>query len=590
VLNKGGMISPKKLPEIIFNKKNHPLLIIVGVFFFVSLALLKLSDIFQVSEAREGSVVKAILKDHNWILPLRSSFALPSKPLLFHWIGATFANIAGSYDEFLLRFPSLLAGLGTLLSVSIYARRIGGNNAGLFAPAILSTMYGFSRMSSDGRVDMLFCFFLTTATLYGLKGVNEKITSRERYIIGILMGLATLSKGPIGIIVPLVVILASRLSLKGFSAWKEVIGFELLLSFVIAAPWYYLAYLQVGDIFVDRQLIFENVERFFGGEGIAEKSSWFYFIHIFGQGAPWSILFFIYLFFLGRDSYIKGQGINRNNRFLPGDKKVSQAIINCLLWFGVLLLALTLSAGKRRAYLLLCLPSIALILAFRFSTALEQFGGTHALVGLIRKHRYHLLTWGILIIMIGLVPGITLFGVGTPDSLIKIWPIVGAAVSTLKAVSIRGGWTLIILFSFLSASTIGLWIWGMTKQNPKLLGYSIVLFLNLTITLYTQTGLSFKSVTHSYKRIGYRLATVIKPDKTLTIVKKPSDESFDVLLFYYGRGVDLFDPGRLPKKPGLYLVRKNWLDANPNPHFTVVFTETRPSDDEGEEVVLMYVS
>ena len=89
-----------------------------------------------------------------------------------------------------------------------------------------------------------------------------------------------------------------------------------------------------------------------------------------------------------------------------------------------------------------------------------------------------------------------------------------------------------------------------------------MLFLNLSITFYTQCWLSYKSISHSYKRIGLRLATLIPPEVQLNLIKEPSDESFDVLLFYYGRGVNLFDPKKVPSVPGLYITRMLWLDEH----------------------------
>lgn len=572
-----------------FLKKSKHILCVLSLFFFPSLLLLKLSDIFQVSEAREGSVVKAILEENTWVLPLRSSFAVPSKPPLFHWFGAALATVFGNYNEFYLRLPSLLAAVGTLVVVAIYAFRVAGPLAAIFAPAILSTMYGFSRLASDGRVDMLFCFFITSATLVGLKGVNEKLTSRDRLLIAILSGLATLSKGPTGLVIPLLIVLGSRFALKGLAGIREIIGFEWLLAPVIAIPWYLLAFSKVGGSFFDRQIIFENLTRFVGGEGIQEKSSLFYLPHLVGQGAPWSILFAVYIFFLGRDSYSRTRGFNRNNRFLPLDKKVSQAIVNQLIWFGVLMVLLTLSAGKRRAYLVLCLPSIALILAFRFSTAMEQIGHGTAIPALLRKHRYLLVSWGILVCLLGLIPGLIIFGVRAPESLLKLAPSLSKVLSNLSAVSIRGGWMLLIMFLLLTSSSLALWIVGVVKERPKYLGYALVIFLNLTVTFYTQCWLSYKSITHSYKRIGLRLTTLIPSDVKLNLIKEPRDESFDVLLFYYGRGVNLFDPKKTPTTPGLYLTRKDWFDEHRSVNIKELLNDSRPVDKAGAEIELIAV-
>jgi 4-amino-4-deoxy-L-arabinose transferase-like glycosyltransferase len=482
-----------------------------------------------------------------------------------------------------------------LIAVSRYAANIAGPVAGAVAPAILATMYGFSRLSEDGRVDMLYAFFVTAATLVGLKGVNEKISRKERLLIALFSGLAILAKGPTGVVLPILIIFFSRVALKGFSAYKEILSWELLLAPLIALPWYLMAFSQGGDGFINRQLIFENLARFTGGDGVNEKDSLFYLPHLIGQGAPWSILFLLYLFFLAKSSFIRVSGLkfklNRANRFLPVDKKIAQGIINCLRWLGILLTLLTLSAGKRRAYLLLTLPAISLILSLRLSTALEMLERRGGIRMLVQKYRYQLLSWGILVLLIAILPGITLLGyaISDPEILADLFPKAGKLLLGFRAVSIRGGWTLAALLGALVSISFLSWLWGVLICSSRALGIGLYCFLTLCITFYTQCWLAYKGTTHSYKRVGFRLATVIPQTTALTVIKTPRDESFDVLLFYFGRDVRMHDPAQPVKEPGLYLTRKAWLNDNASSNMRRVLEDYRPAERPGEEIQLVQV-
>src|SRR2546427_10086500 len=53
------------------------------------------SDLYQGGEAREGLVVREMLRTGDWILPLWNGSVMPSKPPLFHWLAAAPAALPG---------------------------------------------------------------------------------------------------------------------------------------------------------------------------------------------------------------------------------------------------------------------------------------------------------------------------------------------------------------------------------------------------------------------------------------------------------------------------------------------------------------
>src|SRR5947208_11447434 len=80
------------------------------------------SDVYEGGEAREGLVVREMLRTGDWILPL------------FHWLAAGAAALAGAgVTEPTLRAPSiLLAGLVVLL-VFLAGRAWGREQVGFLA-------------------------------------------------------------------------------------------------------------------------------------------------------------------------------------------------------------------------------------------------------------------------------------------------------------------------------------------------------------------------------------------------------------------------------------------------------------------------
>ena len=59
-------------------------------------------------QPREATVVWEIYTHGEWILPLRNGHLIPSKPPLFHWLGALCSFALGELSEFTIRLPSAI--------------------------------------------------------------------------------------------------------------------------------------------------------------------------------------------------------------------------------------------------------------------------------------------------------------------------------------------------------------------------------------------------------------------------------------------------------------------------------------------------
>src|SRR5205823_15077767 len=85
------------------------------------------TDVYEGGEAREGLVVREMLRTGDWILPLWNGSVVPSKPPLFHWLAAGPAALTrAGVTERTPRAPSIvLAGL-VVLPVFLAGRPPGG--------------------------------------------------------------------------------------------------------------------------------------------------------------------------------------------------------------------------------------------------------------------------------------------------------------------------------------------------------------------------------------------------------------------------------------------------------------------------------
>jgi 4-amino-4-deoxy-L-arabinose transferase-like glycosyltransferase len=96
---------------------------VCGIVFFANLGSIPFYD---KGEPREALVVRDIVLNANWIFPLKLGQQIPSKPPLFHRVGALASLFWGQMTEATVRFPSaLFASLGVFLVYTLILVRGG---------------------------------------------------------------------------------------------------------------------------------------------------------------------------------------------------------------------------------------------------------------------------------------------------------------------------------------------------------------------------------------------------------------------------------------------------------------------------------
>lgn len=313
---------------------------------------------FDKGEPREALAVQDIVQRGEWLFPLKRAATIPSKPPLFHWSAALTYQVSGRLDEATIRFPSALyATLGVLL-VYWLGRKLFGATGALFGGAILATTSLYGNLALNARVDMTLCFFVTASLVLFYSLYRGFLTSPLWYILFYaVVGVGTLAKGPLGMLLPGLVI-ASFLSVR--RRWDLFAKFcfhpGVIVTLVIAVGWYGLAATRGGEGFINRQLMGENLERFFGGSGHSHPI-YYYIPYLFAQGLPWSV----FLPFVLWDSFKRGLAANEDRLFL-------------WLWFVAMFVFFSVSLGKRQVYVLPLYPALALLLGAWFDQAMTATG------------------------------------------------------------------------------------------------------------------------------------------------------------------------------------------------------------------------
>ena len=302
---------------------------------------------FDKGEPREALAVQDIVQRGEWLFPLKRATALPSKPPLFHWSAALISEMTGHLNEITIRFPSALyATLGVVL-IYLLGRKLYGPAVALLAGAILATTMVYTDQALSARVDMTLCFFLTLSLILFYSLYRGFLMHPLWYFaFYFVLGIGTLAKGPLGIVLPGLVIAGFLASKR---RWDLAIKFAchpgVVLTLLLAAGWYGLAISRAGEGFVDRQLLQENLKRFFGGSGHSHPV-YYYLPYLFSLGFPWSLFLPLLLW----DLFTRSSYGSDDHLFFKS-------------WFVIMFVFFSLSAGKRPVYLLPLYPPLSLLLA-----------------------------------------------------------------------------------------------------------------------------------------------------------------------------------------------------------------------------------
>jgi 4-amino-4-deoxy-L-arabinose transferase-like glycosyltransferase len=161
---------------------------------------------YQSDETYYLSSGLSMVKTGNWITPVFEGREFRfQKPILFYWLVALSFKIFG-VNIFSGRLPSVIfATLGILLIYYFSLFLFGSYKGALFSSLALLSSSLYFLDARAARTDMVFAFFITLSMLFFAKAIFEAKNRRSHFIFSfIAMGLASMTKGPPGFLIPFI--------------------------------------------------------------------------------------------------------------------------------------------------------------------------------------------------------------------------------------------------------------------------------------------------------------------------------------------------------------------------------------------------
>lgn len=508
------------------NNYNKAFTIVCVIAVMLTVPFLGLTDFYSKGEPREAVVAYTMVEHGNWILPINNGGDIPYKPPFFHWCIALFSLLQGHVSEFTSRLPSALALVAMSVGGFVFFAKRKNANMALLATLLSLTAFEVHRAGINCRVDMVNTAFMVGALFLIFKWW-ERGKHTMPWLAILCMSGATLTKGPVGMLLPCAVMGVFMLTQRE-SLWSTVwrLGLTTLLSLVLPLCWYYAAYLQGGDEFL-RLVKEENIDRLLGKMAYEshENPFWYNFLTLITGWLPYTLLFVFSLFVLPWKRFSK-------SGFMQSVRRAEPMQVFVWLAFGLILFFYCIPKSKRSVYLLPCYPFMAWLMAqyvvWLVANRLSAVKAYAWLMGVLGV----MLSVAFVVLKTGVVPDTLFHGKHAADNI--------AMLHALESISVSPSH---LLFALLPAAVGVATIMTLLKKDDNLRNRAVWLSLSVVVALFLALDSTFQPAvlnTKADKPLAPQIEQRFDMTKMYSYMSSPMLHFFS-LNFYLGDRIQQFE-------------------------------------------------
>ena len=423
-----GSASP--FPHLVF------LLLLCGWLFFLNLGRV---PFLGKDEPKNAEAVREMMVRGDWITTTLRGEPWFDKPILYYWVALVFFHLLGP-GEAAARTASALFGTGGVLLTWWFARILFDARVALRAAIILATALEYFWFSRTAVVDLSLTFCVTLCLVAFHRALEGERPSSTWFRVGFAaLGAATLAKGPVGIVLPGLVLGSYLLAGRRFQNLRRIPwGSGVLWFLMVAAPWYVAVSLRHGLKFWNDFVVNRNIDRYLSTVH-HHPGPVYYYLPVLVIGLfPWGALV----------PFAVGRVFRQGWRVLLGDRRREAFLF---LWILMPLLFFSFAGSKLPSYLLPCFPALSILIAESWDTLM---GGAVRGGGRTSPNPWAL---GFLLVLFPvLAEGIRRWcQIEAPEQLPSQWPLALALLGTglgLVAVCLMRRYRL--LFAVCAAGTV----------------------------------------------------------------------------------------------------------------------------------------
>jgi 4-amino-4-deoxy-L-arabinose transferase-like glycosyltransferase len=301
-------------------------------------------------EGRYAQIALEMLSSGDWVTIRYHGLKYFEKPP-FHLWATALSFWAFGVGEWQARLWVALSGAVAMALTAVAAQRWYGRRVGLLAALALLAAPTWNIGAHFNSLDMSVSAALTAVLMAVLMAQHPQTTpgSRRRWMWAAwaAMGVAVLTKGLIGIVLPGLVLVVYTLLARDWALWRRLhIGTGTVVFLVITVPWFWVMQVRNPE-FAHFFFIHEHFARYTSTVH-SRSAPWWYFVPQLAAGfAPW-------LGLLARMAVAVREGA-RGEGFKP--------TVLLAAWAGAIFVFFSASGSKLPGYILPVFPALAVLAA-----------------------------------------------------------------------------------------------------------------------------------------------------------------------------------------------------------------------------------
>ena len=324
-----------------------------------------------------------MIETNDYITPTYHGKKRFAKPILFYWLVAASYKTFGT-NLYSARLVSSIFGTLCIPIVYIIARRLFDHKTATISALLLPGCYLHFQISRWAITDMALNFFILSTFYFFIRGIQDQSNKATSYCFAyICMGIGFMIKGPVAIIIPILVIGCYLLITQNWGELSKILfGYGVIILTAIILPWFVTMLIIHGDDFTNHILGAELRDR------IIHKTplSLYYLGVVVRYHLPWSFFFIAALAIKFRLALISSLSSPLKKNYLPLSRKLTnsynsiihndnRAFLFSTIWILVPLLFFTLFRIEHSRYMLSVSVPISMISAHFFSQLIESPSG-----------------------------------------------------------------------------------------------------------------------------------------------------------------------------------------------------------------------
>jgi len=317
---------------------------LLAVWALLTLPSLGLAPLFDYDETIYAQTAVDMMHLGEWIVPTANGQQFFEKPPFTYYMMDACFQLFGQ-NAFAARLPSGMFTLLTAFLLFRFGRDMISARFGIATAFIFLSMLEVAVLAHAAILDAVLNFFIVACLLNYVRWMH---TGDKKYALwcAAMMGVGVSIKGPVGVVVPVLIILADRIVAGDLKRTLQAIPWlpSLGLLILTASPWYAMIFIEHGAGFLYEFIMVQNIGRALHpmqGHG----GAWHYYLVVFSISVlPW-LAWMPYLF-------------KAWQRTSPDT--LPHLIRLCVLWLVIVLLLFTFAQTKLPHYISCVYPAVAL--------------------------------------------------------------------------------------------------------------------------------------------------------------------------------------------------------------------------------------